>query len=354
MHETQLVKLCELCSLLQSRYMRDPDDVEIESYDRSQLDFGRLVQSPLQDAQTRIIFRAENVIRNDIENFVPKPEDLDYPERNRSVQIPLKSPQTAKPIDPSTVFDDLAHQVVHVCIASLAKAADQIQKRKSVTDSQLFLLKHLLILKEQIVAFDIEYVRPEVEFDFSSVTSTFWEIGETGSLFNPNNLFKLMQKGLPKVVENMLDAKVELDAKLRTVINDFTGSWASRISGPIVESSGKGTEALDATIALRKQAETEIPILRQKLNEYINDARTRETLVGAVQEMVIQSYESFYERADKLAPELEDLWDVDTFVMFTNKSFGTEDVEDALGSPSGHSNVSSRRGSVGSGQLSDS
>lgn len=26
MHETQLVKLCELCSLLQSRFMKDPDD----------------------------------------------------------------------------------------------------------------------------------------------------------------------------------------------------------------------------------------------------------------------------------------------------------------------------------------
>ncbi|EWC45582.1 hypothetical protein DRE_05440 [Drechslerella stenobrocha 248] len=392
MHESQLVKLCELCSLLQSRYMRDADDVEMEAYDRSQLDFGRLVQSPLHDAQARIIFRAQNVIRDDIENFAPKPEDLDYPERNRVIQAPLKSSHSGKALDPvsplegeapsqfdtdavfqgwypslrksiwllsriyrlvnSTVFDDLAHQVVHVCIGSLTKAADQIRKRKSETDSELFLLKHLLILKEQIVAFDIEYVRPEVEFDFSSVTGTFWEIRETGSLFNPNNLMKLMQRGLPKVVENMLDAKVELDAKLRTVINQFTEGWASRISGPMIESPGRGPEALEAILALRKMAESEVPILRQKLTEYLTDVRTRETLVGAVQEMVIQSYESFYDRADKLSPELEDLWDVDTFVVFTNKAFGTEDPE-AIQS-SGGSNVSSRRGSVGSSQLSDS
>ncbi|KAF3906636.1 hypothetical protein ABW20_dc0109312 [Dactylellina cionopaga] len=376
MHETQLVKLCELCSLLQDRYMRDTDDV----------------QSPLQDAQGRIIFRAQNVIRDDIENFTPKPEDLDYPERNKIAQTPLKSPRMTKMVDPvspmegespsqfdtdavfqgwypslrksiwllsriyrlvnSSVFDDLAHQVVHVCIASLARAADQIRRRRNDTDSQLFLLKHLLILKEQIVAFDIEYVRPEVEFDFSSVTGTFWEIRETGSLFNPNNLMKMMQRGLPKVVENMLDAKVELDARLRTIINQFTEGWASKISGPVIESTGHASEALEATLAMRKLAETEVPILRQKLNEYINDVRTRETLVGAVQEMVIQSYESFYERADKLAPELEDLWDVDTFVVFTNKAFGTEDPE-ANPSPR-ESNVSSRRGSVGSNQLSDS
>ncbi|TGJ71023.1 Golgi transport complex subunit 3 [Orbilia oligospora] len=384
MHETQLVKLCELCSLLQSRYMRDSDEAELESYDRSQLDFGRLVQSPLHDAQARIIFRAQNVIRNDIENFIPKPEDLDYPERNKIIQTPLKSPRVGKILDPvspmegenpsqfdtdavfqgwypslrksiwllsriyrlvnSSVFDDLAHQVVHVCIGSLSRAADQIRRMKNDTDSQLFLLKHLLILKEQIVAFDIEYVRPEVEFDFS----TFWEIRQTESLFSPNGLMKLVQKGLPKVVENMLDAKVELDMKLRNVINQFTEAWASKISGPVVESAGKGTEALEATISLRKLAESDVPILRQKLNEYINDIRTRETLVGAVQEMVIQSYESFYERADKLAPELEDLWDIDTFVVFTNKAFGTED---ALGFPGG-SNVSSRRGSIGSNPLS--
>lgn len=110
--------------------------------------------------------------------------------------------------------------MVHVCIASLTKAADQIQKRKSETDSQLFLLKHLLILKEQIVAFDIEYVRPEVEFDFSSATSTFWEIRETGSLFNPNNLIRLMQQGFPKVVENMLDAKVVSDYYPSTLIGE--------------------------------------------------------------------------------------------------------------------------------------
>lgn len=88
------------------------------------------------------------------------------------------------------------------------RATDLIKTQKSQIDSQLFLLKHFLLLKEQIVAFDIEYVRPDVDIDFSSVTGTFWEIREKGSLFNPNNLLKLVQNGMPKVVENMLDAKV--------------------------------------------------------------------------------------------------------------------------------------------------
>lgn len=72
-------------------------------------------------------------------------------------------------------------------------------------DGQLFTIRHLLILKEQIAAFDIEYVHPEVGFDFSAVTGAFTEAREKGAL---NGIYKLAANGMPRVVENMLDAKV--------------------------------------------------------------------------------------------------------------------------------------------------
>lgn len=43
------------------------------------MDFGVLVQPALQDAQSRLVFRTENLIVNEIQNFVPKDRDLDYP-----------------------------------------------------------------------------------------------------------------------------------------------------------------------------------------------------------------------------------------------------------------------------------
>lgn len=102
---------------------------------------------------------------------------------------------------------------------------------------------------------------------------------------------------LPKVVENMLDAKVELDGSLRTVINDLTSNFASRITKPVDTSATakKGFDAVQAVNVIQEVAEKEVPILRRKLDEYLDDARTKETLVAAVQDQVIQNYETFYD-----------------------------------------------------------
>ena len=48
-------------------------------FETPQLDFGILVQPALQDTQSRLVFRTQNLIVNEIQNFVPKDQDLDYP-----------------------------------------------------------------------------------------------------------------------------------------------------------------------------------------------------------------------------------------------------------------------------------
>ncbi|KAK5243084.1 Golgi transport complex subunit 3, partial [Cryomyces antarcticus] len=238
----------------------------------------------------------------------------------------------------SSVFDDLAHQIVHQTILSLHTAATQISARASPTDAQLFLIKHLLILKQQIVAFDIEFVTPEISFDFSSMTNTFYELRERGGLFNPRNLMRLVGGGLmPRVVENMLDAKAELDGRLRTVINEFTNAITTRITSPIAAPSAakKDFDANAATRTIREAAEKEVPFLRKKLGEYLDDVRTKETLVAAVQEQVAEVYDEFFERyakegrangramVKKKGKGREDeLWDPETFAEWTGRVFG--------------------------------
>jgi hypothetical protein len=205
----------------------------------------------------------------------------------------------------SSVFDDLAHQIVHQTTLSLVAASTQISSKSSPADGRLFLLRHLLLLKSQVVAFDIEYVTPDVSFDFSGVASTFWELRERGGLFNPSTWMKLFSSGglLPKVVENMLDAKQELDGRLRQVINEFTAGFAAMMCKELPQDLDKvggkkgdrETVLADAVGKTRKTVEGEIPILRAKLEQYLDDHRTRETLVAAVEDQVVQIYEVFFD-----------------------------------------------------------
>ncbi|KIX10265.1 uncharacterized protein Z518_01346 [Rhinocladiella mackenziei CBS 650.93] len=408
-HENKLSKLCSLVTLLQTRYLHD--DEEDGPADLNQLDFSALIQPALEDAQTRLVFRALAILRDEIENFRPKPEDLDYPRltsRPPTATAPLSGRRASRdPLTPlskapdlgddesaeegsfswtiasrrtalkncyptlpkairllsriyrlvnSSVFDDLAHQIVHQTTMSLHNASTRISSRSSPPDGQLFLLRHLLLLKSQIVAFDIEYVTPDVSFDFSGVASTFYELRERGGLFNPRSWMKLFSTGglLPRVVENMLDAKVELDGRLRTVINDFTAGFALHMTKDLprdIEKASIKNNALEEAVSgTRKHIEKEIPILRAKLEQYLDDARTRETLVAAVEGQVVQIYETFFDGYVKRlggaggnekingvnqisrkgkSPE-NAVWDIDTFAEWTELLFNVAlpNVED--------------------------
>jgi hypothetical protein len=83
-HETEILKLCELCTLIQTRYM-DEDEDEDESVDANKLDFSILVHPALEDAQSRLVFLSLAILRDDIERYKPKPEDLDYPAKNKKL-----------------------------------------------------------------------------------------------------------------------------------------------------------------------------------------------------------------------------------------------------------------------------
>ena len=165
---------------------------------------------------------------------------------------------------------------------------------------------------------------------------------------------------LPKVVENMLDAKVELDGSLRTVINDLTSDFASRITKPVDASATakKGFDSVQAVNVIQKVAEKEVPILRRKLDEYLDDVRTKETLVAAVQDQVIQNYETFYDlhtaekrsngkQVSKKGKGRDDeAWDSDMFTEWVGNVFRVRDMDALNDDGDSRSRSMSRSGSM--------
>lgn len=172
--------------------------------------------------------------------------------------------------------------MVHLCIHSLFSASTLLSTKQTPLDANLFLIKHLLILKEQIGAFDIEFVRPETEIDFSRVVDRFREIS-SGVIFSPTALKKVAQQSV--VVESLLDAKEELDGKLRIAINGFTNSTAEEIVGVVAGKAAMGAKEEEIKVVagkFREVAEKLLPSVQQKTEEYISDARTTDILVNAI------------------------------------------------------------------------
>ncbi|KAH9512324.1 Golgi transport complex subunit 3 [Bulinus truncatus] len=67
-----------------------------------------------------------------------------------------------------TTFQGLSQEALQACINSLRNAKDGIIKRKQSTlDGELFLIKHLLILREQIAPFQADFSIRETHLDFS-------------------------------------------------------------------------------------------------------------------------------------------------------------------------------------------
>lgn len=183
---------------------------------------------------------------------------------------------------------------------------------------------------------------PEVNVDFSSITNTFWELRERGGLFDPRNIMRFLGNNMmPKVVENMLDAKAELDGRLRTIISDFTNGFATKMTISVGETAmrKRDFDAGKAVKGVRTAIEKDVVNLRTKLDEYLNDARTKETLAGAVQDQVLANYDEFFEQHNARARangnavskkgkgRQDDVWDPDTFADWAITIFAVGEVE---------------------------
>lgn len=111
LHEQRIEALCELCTVLGAMMALDSEAVDEDDDDEfagdaatvaaetsvttpgassfspttkatlGRLRFSVLLQTIQQDAQTRLVFRAQAVIQSDVLHFVPGPNDIDYPER---------------------------------------------------------------------------------------------------------------------------------------------------------------------------------------------------------------------------------------------------------------------------------
>jgi len=210
----------------------------------------RAISTVIEDAQERLIFCATNALTKEVIRFKATPSDLNYPDKlkakeeepkevkdavQKQLQVyeswfpPMRSvlkilSKIFRVVEPR-VFEDIALQSVQSCTKCLKDGAAYIQKRKGALDADLFLVKHLLTLREQLSPFDIDLRSVERQLDFSDAGKAVSRFlanrnRRLFSMTTENALVTLLREGV-SVNEESVDSKRDLEEALRQACNDF-------------------------------------------------------------------------------------------------------------------------------------
>ncbi|KAK4854252.1 hypothetical protein QYF36_021161 [Acer negundo] len=259
-HETSVDLLCELVDILKVEVLGE----QLSRRSESLAGLRPTLERILADVHERLTFRARTHISDEIANYIPFDEDLNYPAKLE--QLAEKNSETTSaeefqfktwypPLEKTlsclsklyqclepAVFTGLAQEAVEVCSVSIQKASKLITKRSTPMDGQLFLIKHLLILREQIAPFDIEFSVTHKELDFSHLLEHLRRIlrGQA-SLFDWSRSTSLARTLSPRVLESQIDAKKELEKSLKATCEEFIMAVTKLIVDPMLSFATKVT-----------------------------------------------------------------------------------------------------------------
>ncbi|KAJ3035937.1 Golgi transport complex subunit 3 [Rhizophlyctis rosea] len=385
LREIRIDTLSELCQTLHI-YLKSPD-VPLDDEDEENRDESSPVmfvaQKILEDAQQRLVFRAQAYISGEIEGFRPREEELNVLARGRGLPQPtaIQTHLSVAPVlaasngmEPATlqveeedeaalddeidaetpsaialgklvygggewyptvqrtlyilgklyrcvpnpIFEDLAQEAVDLCRQSLVGASDIIAGKQTKLDGQFFLLKNLLMLREQIAPFDVNFVRKEEVVEFAglrdavtNILQSRWGIGALASLGKG-----IISAAAPSTVESFSDAKQLVDKELKRVCEEFivetAKSCVESLSGFLVKVAAFQLKAeTTASTPLHAQpfasAESVFQVFTDfieslhnklftttsKMADYLGDRKTEQVLISVIKSNIVDTYQRF-------------------------------------------------------------
>uniref|UniRef100_A0A8C5NI05 Conserved oligomeric Golgi complex subunit 3 n=1 Tax=Gouania willdenowi TaxID=441366 RepID=A0A8C5NI05_GOUWI len=285
-HIIHLETLSELCSILKNEMLED----HVQNNAAQLGAFDVVIKQMLEDVQERLVYRTHIYIQNDIIGYNPAPGDLAYPEKLEMMERIAQSlkEEQMKQMSHEPVFSDvqledphgrrnsnlgsaeasrlqtsvspadlhgmwyptvrrtlvclsklyrcidifglefcLSQEALSACIQSLLKASDIILKNKTQIDGQLFLIKHLLIMREQIAPFHTDFAIKEISVDLKKTRDAAFKILNPKAVPNffrlnsHNAILEFLLEGTPEIKEHYIDSKKDVDRHLKFSCEQF-------------------------------------------------------------------------------------------------------------------------------------
>jgi conserved oligomeric Golgi complex subunit 3 len=239
--------------------------------------FAPVASAMLGDVQERLVFLAQTCIRDTIVNHRTSADDIDYParlarradgaagDRSLSTMFAAWFPTLEKTLMMlsklyltvnTAIFEGIAQEALHECTWSLVQASQRIAQRNSL-DGQLFFIMHLLVLRDQIKPFDIDFQIVERTLDFSPLRSTLGRLVSGGfrSLFS--SLADTVRQSSPRITSSESNSKRDLEQALSSAVNQFINAHTQPLIADVsayveAEANAAGSGAERDMAAVRK------------------------------------------------------------------------------------------------------
>ncbi|XP_045695068.1 conserved oligomeric Golgi complex subunit 3 [Phyllostomus hastatus] len=382
-HVIHLETLSELCGILKNEVLEDHVQNNAEQLGA----FAAGVKQMLEDVQERLVYRTHIYIQTDITGYKPAPGDLAYPDKlvmmeqiaqslkdeqkkvpseasfsdvrleetksnnlTKSGSMESLNPRPQTTISPAdlhgmwyptvrrtlvclsklyrcidrAVFQGLSQEALSACIQSLLGASESISKNKTQIDGQLFLIKHLLILREQIAPFHTEFTIKEISLDLKKTRDAAFKILNPMTVprffrLNSNNaLIEFLLEGTPEIREHFLDSKKDVDRHLKSACEQFiqqqTKQFVEQLEEFITKVSALKTMASqggpkyslsqqpwaqpakvsDLVTNVYKTIKVKLPLTLRSMSLYLSNKDTEFILFKPVRNNVQQVFQKFH------------------------------------------------------------
>ncbi|KAL2770301.1 conserved oligomeric Golgi complex subunit 3 [Daubentonia madagascariensis] len=382
-HVIHLETLSELCGILKNEVLEDHVQNNAEQLGA----FAAGVKQMLEDVQERLVYRTHIYIQTDITGYKPAPGDLAYPDKlvmmeqiaqslkDEQKKVPSEAsfsdvqleegesnsltksgsteslnPRPQTTISPAdlhgmwyptvrrtlvclsklyrcidrAVFQGLSQEALSACIQSLLGASESISKKKTQIDGQLFLIKHLLILREQIAPFHTEFTIKEISLDLKKTRDAAFKILNPMTVprffrLNSNNaLIEFLLEGTPEIREHYLDSKKDVDRHLKSACEQFIQQqtklfveqleeFMTKVSALKTMASQGGpkytlsqqpwaqpAKVSDLVATAYKTIKTKLPVTLRSMSLYLSNKDTEFILFKPVRNNIQQVFQKFH------------------------------------------------------------